>query len=475
MMIGLATPEVAIAVLILLVLVVESFRRESQRSITAWTAMAGLSLVFVLLLFSSGMKPPTFLAESFGYSNFQWIFKVLVTATGMGSVLLVIDYFRRETQHAGSVSLLMLFSILGMYILISSTNLLVLYLGLEMMTFPIYLAVSMGRGVRDGASLEASVKYFVMGGVASALFLFGASLIFAAGGTFVISDVSGFAVNAASQKLVMSGLLLMGITAFFKLSVFPFHFWAPDAYEGASAPVTGFMATAVKTAAFVFLLKIIYTLTGGLGAMWFGLVAVLSIVTMTWGNWMALFQQNLNRLFAYSSIAHVGYMLIAVSLVRHDPQSGWGGPVASLIIYLTAYTAMTLGAFAVISACRIRTVDQVRGLSRRSPFAAALLALFLLSLTGIPPTAGFMGKFHIFMDAVRFNQVGLAIAGALNSAIAAFYYLRIIKAAYLEEGEADKAPFSLSIPALSVVVCAGVVVIGLGLWPACRDFVSHLI
>lgn len=456
-MMAFAVPEIILCAASLTVLVLDSLFQGRGR-LSLWTALFAVSAALAVFILNQAPLPFFLAHANLARDPLGQVIQVFILLAGLGVLILLADYFRDDPAASSRVSALILFSLLGMFVLASAGDFLVLYLGLELMTFPIYLAVASHAARKGRLSYEASVKYFVMGGIASAFFLYGVSLVFAAGGTLKLYGpwAQGPGVLTA---LSVTGLTLMAATVFFKLSAVPLHFWAPDAYEGAPTPVTAFMATAVKGAAFIFLFKTLGALAGGIPAQWTGLIALISLISMTWGNWLAIRQTHLNRLMAYSSIAHVGYMLIGVTGLNAGGSGGWSGPVESLLFYLASYMAMTLGAFSVLSAFRIETLDDVRGLSKRSPVAAALLALFLLSLTGIPPTAGFLAKFYIFLDAVKEGRVGLAIAGALNSALAAFYYLKVIRAAYLEEeeGDARRVPIPRG-PAAVMIACAALVI-----------------
>jgi len=471
MMAYLALPEVVLGITALLILLIDSFMRDSYRRLAGWTAVIMVAAIIAYRILPLGGSITGIFAADLTHGPSGLLFLLIAALASLGTLILVLDWFRDDSAAVSRLSALIIFSLLGITVLMGARNMLVLYLGLELMTFPIYLAIASGRGAERSHSLEAAVKYFLMGSVASATFLFGVSLIYASWGTIGISDFNVLMLQGV-PPIAIIGFTLMGVAVFFKLSAFPLHFWTPDAYEGAPIPITAYMATAVKTAAIVFLLKTLGPLCFAKPFVWVSVIAVLSVCTMTWGNWVALHQRVLSRLFAYSSIAHVGYMLIAVSLLSYGA-GGWQGPITSLILYLVSYVAMTLGAFAVLCACRVRTLDDAKGLSRRAPFAAAMLTLFLISLIGIPPTAGFMGKFYIFLDALKEGRVGLAIAGGLNSALAAFYYLKIIRAVYMEEGE-NQTPVHVNwAPRLVILACAATV-LWIGLNPASHSFIADL-
>jgi NADH-quinone oxidoreductase subunit N len=388
---------------------------------------------------------------------------VIGYATGL-VILLSMDYIRREGQEAGEFYILILLSAIGMMLMASAGDLIIVFLGLETMSIALYVLTGFFRNRLEAG--EASMKYFLMGAFASGFFLYGIALIFGATGTTNLDRIANAVAAGAGRDPMLAigfGLLLVGFG--FKISAVPFHMWAPDAYEGAPTSITAFIATGSKAAAFASLLRVLLTSLRGAPLDWPMLTWGLAAVTMTVGNVVALAQQNLKRMLAYSSIAHVGYMLVGVVA---------GGALGngSVLFYLLVYTFTTAGAFGAILLLERNGREAVQladfgGLASRHPVLALALSIFLLSLIGIPPTAGFVGKFYLFGAAVKSGYVWLAVIGVLNSAVAAYYYLRLVVFMYMREPEG--APTVLA-PSLSgglalVVALWGVVQLGVAPGP----------
>ncbi|MGH7373133.1 MAG: NADH-quinone oxidoreductase subunit N [Candidatus Rokuibacteriota bacterium] len=385
-----------------------------------------------------------------GYALFFNI--VIGYATGL-VLLLSMDYMRREGVESGEFYILVLLSALGMMLMASAGDLIIIFLGLETMSISLYVLAGFFRTRLEAG--EASMKYFLIGAFASGFFLYGIALIFGATGTTNLDRIANaVAAGAGRDPMLVIGLGLLLVGFGFKISSVPFHMWAPDVYEGAPTSVTAFIATGSKAAAFAALLRVLLTAVRGITADWPMLLWVLAAASMTVGNVVALAQLNLKRMLAYSSIAHVGYMLVGVVA---------GGALGngSVLFYLLVYTFTTAGAFGSILVLERAGQEAVRledfgGLATRHPLVAVALSIFLLSLIGIPPTAGFVGKFYLFGAAVKSGYVWLAVIGVLNSAAAAYYYLRLIVYMYMREPEG--APTVLA-PSLS-----GALALGVALW-----------
>jgi NADH-quinone oxidoreductase subunit N len=384
-------------------------------------------------------------------------------ATGL-VLLLSMDYIRREGQESGEFYILVLLAALGMMVMASAGDLIVVFLGLETMSLSLYVLAGFFRSRLEAG--EASMKYFLIGAFASGFFLYGIALIFGATGTTNLDRIANaVAAGAGRDPMLVIGLGLLLVGFGFKISSVPFHMWAPDVYEGAPTSVTAFIATGSKAAAFAALLRVLLTAMRGAPIDWTMLVWVLAALTMTVGNVVALAQLNLKRMLAYSSIAHVGYMLVGVV-------AGGAFGNGSVLFYLLAYTFTTAGAFGAILMLERAGQEAVRledlgGLAARHPLLAVALSVFLLSLIGIPPTAGFVGKFYLFGAAVKAGYVWLAVIGVLNSAAAAYYYLRLIVYMYMREPEGAPTVMAPSLSgALALVVALwGVVQLGVAPGP----------
>ena len=395
---------------------------------------------------------------------FALFFNIVIGyATGL-VILFSMDYIRREGQEAGEFYILVLLSSLGMMLMASAGDLIIVFLGLETMSIALYVLTGFFRHRLEAG--EASLKYFLMGAFASAFFLYGIALIFGATGSTNLDRIANAVAAGAGRDPMLAigfGLLLVGFG--FKISAVPFHMWAPDAYEGAPTSITAFIATGSKAAAFASLLRVLLTALRGAPLDWPMLMWGMAAITMTVGNVVALAQQNLKRMLAYSSIAHVGYMLVGVVA---------GGSLGNgaVLFYLLVYTFTTAGAFGAILLLERNGREAVQladygGLATRHPVLAVALSIFLLSLIGIPPTAGFVGKFYLFGAAVKSGYVWLAVIGVLNSAVAAYYYLRLIVFMYMREPEGAPTVMAPSFSgALALVVALwGVVQLGVAPGP----------
>ena len=392
------------------------------------------------------------------------LFATLVIGYATGLVLLEsIDYLKRRGMESGEFYILVLFAAAGMVIMAGANDLIVVFLGLETMSLALYVLAGFFRTEIQAG--EASMKYFLLGAFASGFFLYGIALIYGATASTNLDKI-GAAVKAGAGRdpLLLIGFALLLVGFGFKISAVPFHMWTADVYEGAPTSVTAFIATGSKAAAFAALLRLLLESLRPLQGEWTWLFWVLAVLSMTLGNVVAIAQQNLKRMLAYSSIAHVGYMLVGIVA-----GGGLGG--GSVLFYLLVYTFTTAGAFGIIlllerSGEEAVGVGDTAGLATRHPLAALALALFLLSLVGIPPTAGFVGKFYLFGAAVRSGYVWLAVIGVLNSAAAAYYYLRIIVNMYMREPEGTPAVIMPSFAGALAVAVALWGVIQLGIFPA---------
>ena len=365
--------------------------------------------------------------------TFSVFFHVVVLLIALVVSLTSLEYLEVQRIRSGEYYALVLFATVGMMLMSSAVELVLIFIALEISSISTYILAGMRR--RAAESAEASLKYFLLGSFATAFFLYGVALVFGATGTTNVYGIARY-LQTQSSLLVYLAVGLMFVGLGFKVASAPFHIWTPDVYEGSPAPVVAFMSTGPKAAAFAVLLRVLFA-TGAPG--WFWMVWVSAALSMTLGNIGALVQQNVKRLLAYSSIAHAGYLLVAFAAAR---QVG----ISAAIFYAASYAAMNVGAFAVISHFastgeKYVTLDDYAGLGRRSPMLAAILTIFLLSLIGIPVTGGFFAKFYVFSAALQSHLVGLTIIGVINSAIAAYYYLRVIVYMYMrdERGEISVA------------------------------------
>jgi len=388
--------------------------------------------------------------------GFSIFFHFLVTAITAVVILSSFEYMAVQRIRAGEYYGLILLGAVGMCLMSSAVELVLIFIALEISSISTYVLAGFRR--RAAISSEASLKYFLLGSFATAFFLYGVALMFGATGSTSFSVIGQVLRSGQIPLLAYAGVALMFVGLGFKVAAAPFHVWTPDVYEGAPAPVVGFMSTAPKAAVFAVLLRVMFEINapGRVGLIW-----VAAALSMTLGNVGALVQQNVKRLLAYSSIAHAGYLLVAFASL---PDNG----IPAAMFYTASYAAMNVGAFAVVSHIagageRYVTLDDYAGLGRRSPLLAATLTIFLLSLIGIPMTGGFFAKFYVFSAALQANLIGLTIIGVLNSAVGAYYYLRIIVVMYMREAreEIPAAPVSPALGAALAISVAATLYLGL--------------
>jgi NADH-quinone oxidoreductase subunit N len=358
---------------------------------------------------------------------------------------------------------LILLTLIGMILLLSGTHFLVLFIGLEILSLSVYVLAAFAK--RDPLSAESGLKYFLLGSFASAFFLYGVAFIYGATGSLQLNRIAHVLQQNGfpNQTILMLGITFLIVGYGFKISIAPFHMWTPDVYEGAPTPVTAFMAATVKAAALASLMRVFLTAFPSAASFWAPLIAVLSVVTMFWGNLTAIWQNNMKRLLAYSSIAHAGYMLASLLAAPDQAQQ-------SILYYFAVYVFMNLGAFAVVTymeqSAGILDIDGYRGLAYSRPVIGTCMTLFLVSLGGLPPTGGFFGKFYLFRAILQTGHVWVVVFAVLNSAISFYYYLRVVISMFTPEKEvAVAAPARFTIPFIVAVVLTVWGTISLGLFP----------
>lgn len=372
------------------------------------------------------------------------------------------DYYDEERAFLAEHDVLMLCSAAGMMLMAGAQDLLTFFVGLELLSVPLYTLAGFQR--TKNASVEAGLKYFVLGAFAAAIFLYGAALLYTGTGSISLAEMRAHGI---ATPLALVGLALVAGSLFFKVSVFPFHLWVPDVYQGSPTPVTTFMATGTKAAGFAFLLNAAFLLPPSASTT----LAVIALATMAAGNLGALVQTDLKRMLAYSGVAHAGTLLLAAAGYLHGDPKAIGGAVSAVLYYMAAYVFTAGGAFGIVAWLERETggpvtLESLRGLSTRRPAVAAALALFMLSLGGIPATGGFLGKYFVFSVAVRAGMIGVAIVAVLLSVVALGYYLRVIVALYMQKATQPvaSAPETRLPAALATGVCA-LLVLWLGLMP----------
>jgi NADH-quinone oxidoreductase subunit N len=366
--------------------------------------------------------------------HFSVFFHVLVIGIAAVVILSSFEYMAVQRIRAGEYYALILFGAVGMGLMSSAVELVLIFIALEISSISTYILAGFRRN--EASSSESSLKYFLLGSFATAFFLYGVALMFGATGSTNIDVISQKLQAGRVELLVYVAMALMFVGLGFKVAAAPFHVWTPDVYEGAPAPIVGFMSTAPKAAAFAVLLRVVFTINapGRVGLLW-----VAAALSMTLGNVGALVQTNVKRLLAYSSIAHAGYLLMAFAVTGSEDSVGG---ISAAMFYTAAYAAMNVGAFAVVSHFgsageRYVSVEDYEGLGRSSPLLAAMLTIFLLSLIGIPMTGGFFAKFYVFSAAVKSHLIWLTLIGVVNSAVGAYYYLRVIVVMYMREARKE--------------------------------------
>ena len=446
---GFIIPEIIITLSAVITLLLAAFgRRESVGALTGAVALigAGLAMIFTCTLWDGSAS---IFNNLYTIDNFGTFFKGLALIVSLLVTLLSLRYAERENIVKGEYYSLLLFGVLGMMIMVSSTHFITIFIGLEVMSIAIYVLCGLLSG--NPRSVEASLKYFLLGAFATAFLLYGMALIYATTGSLDIREIADYVAsgNFKPTPMFMIGLAMLIVGFGFKTASVPFHMWTPDVYQGAPTSITAYMATGIKAAAFGAFLRVFYTAFLPFLGEWSGILWLIAVATMTLGNITALVQDDVKRMLAYSSIAHAGYILIA--FVIGDQFSS-----SSILFYVLVYTFMNIGAFTVVILLgqkdRENTgIESYAGLAGRHPLIALSMAIFLLSLAGIPPLAGFMGKFYILSAAIKAKYYWLAVIGVLNSVVAVYYYLRVIMAMYFREpsGELHRPDFS---PAYSIVI-----------------------
>lgn len=457
-------PALVLAVTGVVVLLAQAFTRKGERApslpLSLFGLLAALAVTYVLAV---DPRPAATLGGSLVLDAYALFFHVLILGVGLLTLLLSPGYLRQSGAERGEYYALVLFSMVGMLGLVSTRELIALFVALEIMSVSAYALAGLLRDRPE--SQEAALKYFITGAFSSAFFLYGVALLYGlSGGTSLSRVAAAVAALPAGQTalaLLGTGLLLVGFG--FKVASVPFHAWTPDVYEGAPTTVTAFMSAGVKAAAFGAFLRVFSEALPALAAHWQPAVAILAVLTMVLGNLGALQQWNVKRMLAWSSVAHAGYLLVGLLAA---PQVA----VEAVLFYLVGYAAVSLGTFGTLAALSRQgreplSLHDLAGLAQRRPVLAAAFTVFLVSLTGVPVSAGFVGKFQLFTAAVSAGQVGVAIVGVLMSVVSAYYYLRVVVAMYMRE-PAEGDPWSPLGPAATLALAVAVtVVLGLGVYP----------
>jgi NADH-quinone oxidoreductase subunit N len=454
-------PLIAISVGAMAVMLVGPRIEDEDSASLGFLVLVALLAAFVLTMFELGQNTIAF-RGSLAVDDYAVFFEaVIIIATAL-TVAMSLQYAADAELAGAEYYALVLFAALGMMLMAAAGDLIVIFLGLETMSIAVYALAGFIR--RDPRSNEAAIKYFLLGAFSTGFLLYGIALVYGATGTIRLELIRAtLASGVAANPLLLLGLGMMLIGFGFKVAAVPFHMWTPDAYEGAPTPITAFMAVGVKLAAFAGFLRIFMANLGAISTEWTQVLWILAVLTMTVGNVIALVQSNIKRMLAYSAIAHAGYVIVGMA-------AGDRGAGGAILYYLLAYAFTNLGAFAVVVALDrgAESHDEIadyRGLARDHPGLAVAMALCLLSLTGVPPLAGFVAKFYIFAAALNAGLVWLVVIAVLNSVVSAYYYVGVIVAMYMQEGGVAVEQMSRR-PGLLISVAVGVAgVIALGVYP----------
>ncbi len=458
-------PELVLAALAMVVLLAGLASGRARHGLLAGGALVSLAVTALALWYAAAATDPAarLFSGMFALDRFAVYFKALFLLSSALVILLSVDYLKRNDYRPGEYLALIMFSTVGMMTMASGVNLAAIYVGLELMALSTYILAGYFR--REVKSHEAATKYFVLGAFSSGVLLYGLSLIYGTTGTLDLGALAHALAAGKPTTATMVGMALLACGFLFKVAAVPFHVWTPDVYEGAPTPITAFMSVGPKAAGFAMFLRVFLGGLAPLSASWIWLVGAAAVLTMIWGNVAALTQDNVKRMLAYSSIAHAGYALVGLV-------AGGAAGVNSVLFYMLVYTVTNLGAFGFVIMLESRgyageTVTDYAGLARRHPGAAFGMLLFMLSLGGIPPTAGFMGKLYLFAAAVEAGYVWLVVVAVVMSAVSLYYYLRIVLQMYLRDGEGVEPAELVAAPWTERVIWAcGAAVLVIGIVPA---------
>ena len=454
-------PLITLSVAGLLLLLIDAFSiKGSKKGYFHQISLVAIVIGIIQTIFLWNRQGTDFSGMVYVNNYSFFFYMVFLIGTGI-SIILSVKYLEEYKKNYGEYYALMLFSAVGMMLMAAGSNLVTIFLGLEILSIPIYILAGLFR--EDVKSNEAALKYLLLGGFSSAFLLFGIAMLYGATGTFSLPELAKHIQSGGMNALTYLGLGLLIVGFGFKISAAPFHMWTPDVYEGAPTSITAFMSVGTKAAAFAAFLRILLIVFPSVKMEWDMLLWVVAVATMTIGNLTALAQTNIKRMLAYSSIAHAGYILVGVIAGNQLGAIG-------ILYYLLAYTLMNLGAFGVIILVSRKkdnylNIYDYSGLGFQYPALAAVMSVFMFALVGMPPTAGFIGKFYIFSAAVQAGYIWLVIIGVINSLISVYYYLRITVIMYMKPAEADLGPMQTAPMVNATLVLSALAVLLLGIFP----------
>jgi len=439
-------PELILAALVLVIIATDLFLSRPNKWILTLLTVGGLILAGAACVVVWDINETVY-SGFYVVDDLSVFLKAATIVVGILSALFAPGYLAARRIPLGEFNMILVTALIGMCVLASSSDLITLFLGLELMTMPSYLLTGLHK--TDRYSNEGGLKYFLLGSFASAILLFGIAWVYGLTGTTNVAEIAAALTGQMSPALLVAiGFLTVGAT--FKIAAVPFHYWTPDAYQGAPTPITGFLSVGPKLGAFALLIRVFAEALEPLRADWLAIFVVLTVLTMTLGNVVAMTQLNVKRMLAYSSIAHTGYIMVGIAAFANssDPEVAAQG-IESVLFYVLGYAVMNIAAFAVVGmlqrdTTRFGGLNSFAGLASRAPMRAAAMAILMLSLTGIPPTVGFFAKLYVLLAAVEAGLAWLAVIVVLNAALAAFYYLRVIVYMYMRDPEPDPAPLESS-------------------------------
>ncbi|MBO1225449.1 MAG: NADH-quinone oxidoreductase subunit N [Candidatus Scalindua sediminis] len=456
-------PIIIMTIAGIVVLMADVFFKRALKDKLAYLSLIGIIIAGVVTFTQIGPTVYSF-SDTFVVDNYSVFFNFIFLVSTAIVILMSVSYIKQEGINYGEYYTLILFATMGMMLMAGGSDLITIFLGLEIMSISLYVLAGFRRNRLD--SNEASLKYFLLGAFATGFLLYGIAMLYGATGTTNIKEIAAFLANnpALSNPMIIMGSSLLIIGFGFKIACVPFHKWTPDVYEGAPTAITAFLSAGPKAAAFAVFFRVFLVSLPALEPKWSMILWVLAVLTMTVGNVVAIAQTNIKRMLAYSSIAHAGYALIAIVAANSLG-------TASMLFYMLAYIFMNLGAFAVVIVLGRKgeenlMIEDYNGLGYKHPLLAITMSIFMFSLAGIPPLAGFVGKFYIFSAAIKSGYVVLAVIGVLNSVVAVYYYLRVTVAMYMKPPEREFAPLSLSPYMIVALIISIWGTIHLGIFPA---------
>lgn len=446
-------PEVILSVVAMVLLLVNVFVPSENKGYLGYLSVIGLVITAASVVGGWG-TPQVGFGGAVIQDNFAIFFKIILILSAGLAILISDRYMSQEGCNQGELYPLILFATVGMMFMASGTDMMVIFLGLELLSICLYVLAGFNRD--SIKSNEAGLKYFLLGAFSTGFLLYGMALTYGATGSTKLAAIATYAMQSqavSSNPLFVVGMLLIAVGFSFKVAAAPFHMWTPDVYQGAPTPVTAFMSAGPKAAAFAAFLRVMVFAFPMLKTDWTNLLWILAVLTMTVGNVIALSQDNVKRMLAYSSIAHAGYALVGFTACNAEGAAG-------ILFYMLSYAFMNIGAFGILVLIGKKgekngNVQDLAGLGFKRPVLAVLMTVFLFSLAGIPPTAGFIGKFYLFSAAIKSGYIGLAIIGVLNSAASCYYYLRVMVYMYMKEGN-EEYEWAGTTPAVAICLALSV-------------------